>query len=109
MIEAFWRSLRHQWLYLHSLDSVVALERLVSFYVNQHNEVMPHSSFAGQTPNDSYFGQGAAVIDDLATARAAARRTRVEENRRESCHACRPPGNDQSVSDSVAVANATPG
>ena len=28
MIEAFWRSLRHQWLYLHSLDSFTQLEQL---------------------------------------------------------------------------------
>ena len=29
MIEAFWRSLRHQWLYLHDLDSLATVRRLV--------------------------------------------------------------------------------
>ncbi|MAG29624.1 MAG: hypothetical protein CL908_01875 [Deltaproteobacteria bacterium] len=33
MIEAFWRSLKHSWLYLHSLDSLTALRRLIAFYV----------------------------------------------------------------------------
>ena len=30
IIEARWRSLKHQWLYLHSLDSVVGVQRLVA-------------------------------------------------------------------------------
>jgi hypothetical protein len=33
MIEAFWRSLKHQWLYLNSLDSIERLRALVEFYV----------------------------------------------------------------------------
>jgi putative transposase len=45
MIEAFWRSLKHSWIYLHSLDTAAALRRLVEFYVTAHNEVMPHSAF----------------------------------------------------------------
>ena len=31
MIEAWWRSLKHQWLFLHSLDSVATIRRLVAF------------------------------------------------------------------------------
>ena len=45
MIEAFWRSLRHQWLYLHTLDSLDTLRGLVSFYVEAHNSAMPQSAF----------------------------------------------------------------
>ncbi len=56
MIEAFWRSLRHQWLYLHELDSLEKLRPLVAFYVEQHNTVMPHSAFGGQTPDEMSFG-----------------------------------------------------
>jgi hypothetical protein len=37
MIEAWWRSLKHQWLFLHSLDSVPTVPRLVAFYVQEHN------------------------------------------------------------------------
>ena len=50
LIEAWWRSLKHQWLYRHSLDSV-ATRRLVTFYVNEHNHVLPHSAFRGRTPD----------------------------------------------------------
>jgi hypothetical protein len=39
MIEAWWRSLKHQWLYLHPLDSVATVRRLVEFYVHEQNDV----------------------------------------------------------------------
>ena len=61
MIEAWWRSLKHQWLFLHSLDSVTTVRRLVAFYVDDHNRVLPHSAFRGQTPDEMYFGTGDAV------------------------------------------------
>ena len=56
MIEAWWRSLKHQWLFLHSLDSVATVRRLVAFYVKEHNGALPHSAFRGQTPDEMYFG-----------------------------------------------------
>jgi transposase InsO family protein len=59
MIEAWWRSLKHQWLFLHSLDSSATVRRLVAFYVDQHNRVLPHSAFRGQTPDEMYFGSRA--------------------------------------------------
>jgi putative transposase len=81
MIEAWWRSLKHQWLFLHSLDSVTTVRRLVAFYVDEHNRVLPHSAFRGQTPDEMYFGTGDAVPADLTSRAGAARRTRVEANR----------------------------
>src|SRR5215472_7726936 len=88
MIEAWWRSLKHQWLFLHSLDSVTTVRRLVAFYVDEHNRVLPHSAFQGQTPDEMYFGTGKAVPEDLRSRAAAARRTRVEANRSASCEIC---------------------
>ena len=58
MIEAWWRALKHQWLFLHSLDSATTVRRLVEFYVQEHNRVLPHSAFRGQTPDETYFGTG---------------------------------------------------
>jgi putative transposase len=109
MIEAFWRSLRHQWLYLHSLDSLAVLERLATFYVEQHNSAIPHSAFAGQTPDEIYFGRGADVSGDLAVARFQARRSRMEINRLASCPVCQPPSAGQSASDSAGAAVANTG
>jgi transposase InsO family protein len=88
MIEAWWRSLKHQWLFLHSLDSVTTVRRLVTFYVDEHNRVLPHSAFPGQTPDEMYFGTGDAVPADLTSRAAAARRARVEANRSAACQTC---------------------
>ena len=81
MIEAFWRSLKHSWLYLHSLDSFAALHRLIEFYVTAHNEVMPHSAFQGQTPDEVFFGIGDEVAKKLAATCKTARENRMKENR----------------------------
>ena len=59
MIEAWWRSLKHQWLFLHSLDTVATIHRLVACYVHQYNTVLPHSAFRGQTPDELYFYEAA--------------------------------------------------
>jgi len=88
MIEAFWRSLKHGWLYLHTLDSLAALRRLITFYVKAHNEVMPHSAFEGQTPDEVFFGIGDEVGERLAEARQTAREKRMEANRAARCGVC---------------------
>ena len=43
MIEAWWRSLEHNWLYLNQLDPVAKVRRLVAFYVDEHNRRLPHT------------------------------------------------------------------
>ncbi|HEX2645839.1 MAG TPA: DDE-type integrase/transposase/recombinase [Candidatus Dormibacteraeota bacterium] len=88
MIEAWWRSLKHQWLFLHSLDSLATVRRLVAFYVDEHNRVLPHAAFRGQTPDEMYFGTGDAVPADLRAGAAAARRARAEANRSAACQRC---------------------
>ncbi len=88
MIEAWWRALKHQWLFLNTLDSVETVRKLVSFYVAEHNQRLPHSAFRGQTPDEIYFGRGAGVPDELESARKDARRNRLELNRALSCAVC---------------------
>jgi putative transposase len=88
MIEAWWRSLKHQWLFLRPLDSVTTVRRLVEFYVHEPNRVLPHSAFRGQTPDEMYFGTGDAVPAALTSRAAAARRARVEANRSAACETC---------------------
>jgi putative transposase len=88
LIEAWWRSLKHQWLFLHSLDSVTTVQRLVAFYVQEHNTVLPHSAFRGQTPDEVYFGKGDAVPADLRARAGAARQARIEANRSAACGRC---------------------
>ena len=56
IVEAYWRSLKHQWLFLNSLDSVARVRTLVEFHVNEHNTTMPHPAFDGQTPMKCSLG-----------------------------------------------------
>lgn len=88
LIEAWWRVLKHTWLFLHPLDSVGKVRNLVKFYVEEHNASIPHSAFKGQTPDEIYFGRGEGVPDLLAKARASARETRMEKNRAQQCAVC---------------------
>jgi putative transposase len=102
MIEALWRSMKHGWLFLHQLDTFAALEKLIAFYIDQHNSVVPHSAFAGQTPDEMYFGRGDQVPVDLAAGRVRAREARMKSNRDLSCEACRP-AETRGIFDSSAI------
>jgi putative transposase len=89
MIEAWWRALKHQWLYLNTLDNAAAVQKLVAFYVEQHNTHLPHAAFQGQTPDEMYFGTGGDVPQQIAAARIATRQARLMANRAIRCPSCR--------------------
>jgi hypothetical protein len=88
LIEAWWRSLKHGWLYLHTMEGVPQVRRLIAFYVEQHNAHTPHSAFRGETPDEMYFETGDDVPDRLAEQRARARLRRKEVNRASRCAVC---------------------
>ena len=88
LIEAFWRILKHQWLFLNQLDNIGKLRGLVEFYVEQYNSHLPHSALQGQTPDEMYFGTGEVIPDELATARRKAMKARIEANREMACDVC---------------------
>ena len=90
LIESWWRALKHQWLYLNTLDTVSRLEKLVTFYVEEHNTRLPHSAFRGQTPDEMYFGTGDRIPDELDGAKKDARHSRMEVNRATLCPMCEP-------------------
>lgn len=58
MIEAWWRSLKHQWLFLHSLDSITTVRRLVAFYVDEHTACLRIPRFADRRRTRCTSGQG---------------------------------------------------
>ena len=88
MIEAFWRSLKPNWLFLNSLDSMERLRSLVAFFVDAHNSQMPHSAFQGHTPNEIFAGSAPNLARDLANKRLDARQRRLAANRALSCSNC---------------------
>jgi len=88
LIESWWRVLKHQWLYLNTLDTVATVWNLVAFYIDQHNTHLPHSAFRGQTPDEMYFGTGSKIPKKLEASRIAARHSRMEANRAQTCQVC---------------------
>jgi transposase InsO family protein len=81
MIEAWWRPLKHQWLFLHSLDSVGTVRRLVEFYVKEHNTVLPHSAFRGQAPDEMYFYEAVCQVTSTYRSRVILFSTHVHSSR----------------------------
>ena len=90
MIEAWWRSLKHHWLFLNSLDCLERVRTLVAFFVDEHNTKMPHAAFRGQTPDEVFFGTAPNLSRELDAARAKARELRLAANRSLSCGRCTP-------------------
>ena len=88
MIEAWWRTLKHQWLFLNTLDSATTVRRLVAFYVAAHNGEIPHSAFRGQTPDEMYYARGHGVPEQIEAAKKQARAARLQANGAASCGNC---------------------
>ncbi len=90
MIEAFWKQLKYQWLYLHELDTIATLRRLVAAYVADHNGLIPRVELRARTPNEAYAQAHSELAVRLATAHTDARRARIEANRAVHCATCVP-------------------
>ena len=90
LIESRRRVLKHQWLFLNTLDTIGTLQKLIAFYVDEHNTRLPHSAFRGQTPDEMYCGTGNHVPQELEAARRTARQARREANRKSACRTCEP-------------------
>ena len=88
LIERWWRSLNHNWLFLNELDTPATVRRLVAFYVEQHNQVMPHWAHKGHTPDEVYFGTGDGLRERLRQEHAQARQARLMVNQEETCETC---------------------
>ena len=88
LIEAFWRQLKHGWLFLNTLDSTAAVWRLVAFYVREHNEKIPRAVLGGRTPDEVYFGREENLPERLSEQRKTALRLRNTANRAARYHRC---------------------
>jgi hypothetical protein len=56
--------------------------------VREHNETIAHAAFNGQTPDETYFGNGDPAVIDIAAARVRARQERMKANRMATCRVC---------------------
>jgi transposase InsO family protein len=88
MIETWWRTIKHQWLFLHRLETVSAVRRHVAFYVREYNETIPHRALSGRTPDEVYGGRGREIPGQLQAEARAARARRLAANRALWCGTC---------------------
>lgn len=88
MVEAVFRRLKNQWLYLNEFDTIESVRRLIAFYVNEYNSALPHSAHGERTPDEAYFGAEEDLPAKLAATRQEARRLRMEKNRQTMCETC---------------------
>ena len=88
LIEAFWRQLKHAWLFLNMLESTAAVRRLVAFYIREHNEKIPRAVLGARTPDEVYFGREEDLRECLSGQSKTAQRVRRAANRAASCHRC---------------------
>ena len=89
LIESFWAQLKHRWLYLHDLDTVATLKKLIAAFVEDHNALIPRAALGGRTPDEVFLGLHQELPDQLAEARRVAGIDRVQVNRSlTSCGGC---------------------
>ena len=61
-IERFWRSLKHEEVYLHSYESVLEARKGIQAYCSFYNEKRLHQSLGYQTPSEVYRGAPIPVL-----------------------------------------------
>jgi putative transposase len=55
-VERLWRSVKYEEVYLRAYDSPGEARASIGRYLGFYNRTRPHSSLAGQTPDQAYFG-----------------------------------------------------
>lgn len=80
--------MKHAWLFINRLDTLATVERLVAFYVEQHNCVIPLHVLKGRTPDEVFKGEAVDLPERLREAHRDAIRDRIAANRRLSCDSC---------------------
>lgn len=89
MIEAFFRRLKHAWLFVHPLPSLAAVTHLTEQYIHDHNQLIPHAALAGATPAEAFHGRWSQNDrEKLEDGGRAARIARMQENRDAGCQRC---------------------
>lgn len=54
MVEALFRQLKNNYLYSQKIESIKSLLKHTKFWIGEHNRVIPHTAFNGETPFERY-------------------------------------------------------
>jgi putative transposase len=89
IVEAVFRSLKHNYLFHKDVTTFSALARHVDIWFKDHNEKIPHTAFNGETPlerfNRSWNKENEVRI---IISHQAATKLRIKENQKVSCSQC---------------------
>ena len=89
MIESFFRTIKHRWLFMLSLDDIECIRKYVGEFIEDYNTLIPHSALRGATPLEMYFGNWLpAQMDELERAEEQAREERRIANLSSACGFC---------------------
>jgi transposase InsO family protein len=89
MIESFFRTIKHRWLFMLSLDDLASVRKHVGVFIEDYNTLIPHSALRGATPLEMYLGLWLpAQMDDLQHAEERAREERRIANLSSACGFC---------------------
>lgn len=65
LIERLWRSVKHEWVYLHEYETIAELEAMLAIWIDRYNQWRPHTANDGQTPWEAYRGVAPVLERDL--------------------------------------------
>jgi putative transposase len=89
MVEALFRRLKHAYLYMQSLTSFNTLVSKTDYYLEEHNNHIPHSALSGATQIEVFISYWTdEKIEELQALHNEARRNRMQVNRLASCRFC---------------------
>jgi putative transposase len=56
LIERLWRSIKHEWIFLHTYETLPELGELIGQWIERYNTWRPHTANDGRTPWEAYRG-----------------------------------------------------
>lgn len=89
MVESLFRSLKHNYLFHQEIQSLSSLKKHSDFWLKEHNEKIPHSSFNGETPAERFRNTWTRENEiRIFVRQQEAVKLRIQENQNVFCESC---------------------
>lgn len=89
IVEAVFRSLKHNYLFHKEITSPSSLRRHTDFWFHEHNEKIPHSTFNGETPIEKFKNTWSKENEiRIFVCQELAIKMRIQENQKVFCGKC---------------------
>ncbi len=89
IVEAVFRSLKHNYLFHKEITTFAALEKHTGFWFQEHNEKIPHTSFNGETPLEKFKNSWSKENEiRIVVGQESAVKMRIQINQKIFCGEC---------------------